>query len=137
VACAQVPGLTRDDVKVAVSDDNVLTISGERRLSVEEEPPAEQQQQPPKGEADKGKAGAVAEKEKAGPVAAGGKAPYHHRIERSFGRFVRSFALPRHADAEKVKATVTSGVLTVRVPKKEVPPEQASRGHVPVEWKDL
>ncbi len=136
-AAAQVPGLTRDDVKVVVSDDNVLTISGERRLVVDEELPAEAPKAK-EGEADKAKAGAVAEKEKAGPVsAAAGKAPYHHRVERSYGRFVRSFALPRNADADKVSATVSSGVLTVRVPKKEVSPEQAARGQVPVDWKEV
>lgn len=123
---ADVPGLTREEVAIEVSDENVLTISGERRLVMEEEPPA--------GEAPKG--GEAAAKEKAGPVAAA-KPSVHHRVERSYGRFVRSFKLPRNADADKVSATVASGVLTVRVPKKEVPPEQAGRGRINIDWKDL
>ena len=43
-----------------------------------------------------------------------------HRIERSYGSFVRAFSLPDTVDAEKVKADYKSGVLTVTIPKKEV-----------------
>ena len=43
----------------------------------------------------------------------------YHRIERSYGSFVRSFTLPDHADASKVKAEFKNGMLTVRVPKSE------------------
>jgi HSP20 family protein len=43
-----------------------------------------------------------------------------HRIERSYGSFVRAFSLPDTVDAEHVKADYKSGVLTVTVPKKEV-----------------
>jgi HSP20 family protein len=43
-----------------------------------------------------------------------------HRLERSYGAFVRAFSLPNTVDAEHVKADYKSGVLTVTVPKKEV-----------------
>ena len=43
----------------------------------------------------------------------------YHRIERSYGEFVRSFALPSTVDAEKVAADYKNGVLTVTLPKKE------------------
>ncbi len=43
-----------------------------------------------------------------------------HRIERSYGSFVRAFSLPDTVDAEKVKADYKNGVLTVTVAKKEV-----------------
>jgi HSP20 family protein len=43
-----------------------------------------------------------------------------HRIERSYGSFVRAFSLPDTVEAEKVKADYKNGVLTVTLPKKEV-----------------
>jgi len=43
----------------------------------------------------------------------------YHRIERSYGTFVRSFSVPASVDAEKVVAEYKSGVLTVKLPKKE------------------
>jgi len=43
-----------------------------------------------------------------------------HRIERSYGSFVRAFSLPDTVDGEKVKAEYKNGVLTVMLPKKEV-----------------
>lgn len=42
-----------------------------------------------------------------------------HRIERSYGDFVRTFALPNTVDTEKVEADYKDGVLTVKLPKKE------------------
>ena len=43
----------------------------------------------------------------------------YHRIERSYGEFVRSFAVPSTVDTEKVQADYKNGVLTVTLPKKE------------------
>jgi HSP20 family protein len=42
-----------------------------------------------------------------------------HLIERSYGRFVRSFRLPEDANGEAIKATFKEGVLTIAVPKRE------------------
>lgn len=39
------------------------------------------------------------------------------RREREFGRFTRSVELPLPVEADKVTATITDGVLTVRLPK--------------------
>ena len=44
----------------------------------------------------------------------------YHRIERSYGSFVRCFSLPETVDAEKVGAAYKNGVLTISMPKKEV-----------------
>ena len=44
----------------------------------------------------------------------------YHRIERSYGQFVRCFSVPDTVDAEKVKADYKNGVLTVTLPKKEI-----------------
>jgi len=43
-----------------------------------------------------------------------------HRIERSYGSFVRAFSLPDTVEGEKVRADYKNGVLTVTLPKKEV-----------------
>jgi HSP20 family protein len=43
----------------------------------------------------------------------------YHRIERSYGNFVRSFAVPPTFDTEKIAASFKNGVLTVTLPKKE------------------
>jgi HSP20 family protein len=43
----------------------------------------------------------------------------YHRIERSYGEFVRSFAVPSTVDTGKVQADYKSGVLTITLPKKE------------------
>lgn len=42
-----------------------------------------------------------------------------HRIERSYGRFVRSFTLPDSVDAGQVKAEYADGVLNLHLPKSE------------------
>jgi len=43
----------------------------------------------------------------------------YHRIERSYGNFVRSFGVPQTFDTEKIAAAFKNGVLTVTLPKKE------------------
>ena len=43
----------------------------------------------------------------------------YHRIERSYGNFVRSFAVPNSFDTDKINAAYKNGVLTVSLTKKE------------------
>ena len=43
----------------------------------------------------------------------------YHRVERSYGSFSRSFALPSSVAAEKATAEYKDGVLTLTLPKKE------------------
>lgn len=45
------------------------------------------------------------------------KGDNYHRIERSYGTFRRSIALPEGIDADKVDATFKNGVLSVTLPK--------------------
>ena len=42
-----------------------------------------------------------------------------HRIERSYGSFSRSFALPCEVQEDKVEATYKNGVLSLKLPKSE------------------
>jgi HSP20 family protein len=47
------------------------------------------------------------------------KGQKYHRIERSYGNFLRSFTLPDGADGSKVNAEFKDGVLKVHLPKGE------------------
>ena len=47
------------------------------------------------------------------------KTKKYHRIERSYGRFVRSFSVPDYVDDGKVKAEYKDGVLNLTLPKAE------------------
>jgi HSP20 family protein len=43
----------------------------------------------------------------------------YHRVERGYGSFVRTFALPEDADANKAKAQFKQGILELHLPKNE------------------
>lgn len=42
-----------------------------------------------------------------------------HRVERSYGQFVRSFTLPNNVDREQIRASFDHGLLKVELPKSE------------------
>jgi HSP20 family protein len=42
-----------------------------------------------------------------------------HRLERSYGKFVRSFTLPVGIDTDRIKAEFRDGLLTLTLPKAE------------------
>jgi HSP20 family protein len=42
-----------------------------------------------------------------------------HRLERVYGKFQRSFRLPREVKSEEIKAKYRNGVLTIEIPKAE------------------
>jgi HSP20 family protein len=43
----------------------------------------------------------------------------YHRMERAYGSFHRSFAVPGSVDEEKISARMKNGVLEIHLPKKE------------------
>ena len=48
-----------------------------------------------------------------------------HRVESTYGRFTRSFALPKTVTPDSIEANLDGGVLTVRLPKRaEVKPRK-------------
>ena len=79
---AEIPEIKKEDIKLHVNDD-VLTITGERKYEKEE------------------------------------KNKKYHRVERSYGSFMRSFSLPEDADGTKVAAEYKDGLLKVHLPKSE------------------
>ena len=54
-----------------------------------------------------------------------------HRIERSYGNFIRSFTLPNNVDAQQLKAHFHDGLLEVEIPK--TPEAQTSAITIPVD----
>ncbi len=43
----------------------------------------------------------------------------YHRLERTYGKFERSFTLPATVDTAKIAAKLKNGLLTLTIPKKE------------------
>ena len=43
----------------------------------------------------------------------------YHRVERSYGQFVRSFTLPSNVDRDSIKANFSDGLLRIELPKRE------------------
>jgi HSP20 family protein len=54
----------------------------------------------------------------------------YHRIERSYGKYVRSFQLPEGVDPGKIDAQYRDGVLTLHLPK--APGQKQSRQEIKV-----
>lgn len=48
-----------------------------------------------------------------------------HRVERSYGRFLRSFTVPDTIDGSAVRATCKDGVLCLHLPKKGTTPPKS------------
>jgi len=79
---AELPGMREEDINITLNN-NVLTVSGEKKREVKEE-----------------KDNFV-------------------RVERSYGKFERSFSLPNNIVADRVSANYADGVLRVTLPKAE------------------
>ncbi|EQB40577.1 hypothetical protein M947_01880 [Sulfurimonas hongkongensis] len=76
------PGVKKEDIEVKI-DNNILTISGERRMRKEIN-----------------------------------REDYYH-LESSFGRFERSFTLPKGIDQEKINAEYKNGRLIIDLEREE------------------
>ena len=57
--------------------------------------------------------------EKKSEIQEGTEGSSYHLVERRYGRFERSFTLPRTVDADRVEANFSHGVLTISLPKAE------------------
>ncbi len=77
------PGVKKEDISIDVKD-NVLSISGERKIQDEI------------------------------------KEGDYYKVESRYGKFVRSFTLPKDVDSQKIEASNKNGVLEVKIPKQKI-----------------
>ena len=57
----------------------------------------------------------------------------YHRVERSYGHFVRSFTLPNNVDRERIQASFSGGLLEIALPKREDAKPGRSRSRRPMQ----
>lgn len=57
----------------------------------------------------------------------------YYRLERKFGKFMRSFQLPKDAEDDRIRAKCEAGVLTVTIPKIAKPEEEPGPKVIDVE----
>ena len=95
---AEIPGVKKDDLKVRINEENVLTISGEKHAYDLK---------------DDVEGGKEEEKEEAKVQKS------FIRSERAFGTFTRRLMLPENIDPDSINAKFTDGVLEVTLQKKE------------------
>ncbi len=80
---AELPGIERENVKISVSEDRILSLKGEKKREEKVE------------------------------------SKNYVRVERNYGSFSRSFALPDNINVEKVEAKFENGMLNLILPKTE------------------
>ncbi len=54
-------------------------------------------------------------------------------LERSYGPFLRRFNVPNHVDRDKISAHLDMGILTIKLPKKDIRTEQETSISIQVE----
>lgn len=84
------PGIKKDDISIDIKD-NVLTVSGERKVRDE-----------------------ISEDS-------------YYKIESRYGKFIRSFTLPKNVNLDKIEANSENGVLEIVIPKHEVIKDQPKK----------
>jgi len=55
------------------------------------------------------------------------KDQHFYRVERSYGSFERVLAIPDDGNAEEISASTKNGVLTITIPRKELPKSDAKK----------
>ena len=133
VISAELPGINKEDITVDIDKNNMsLKIQGETKYesssgnmneaeetsSATKTTEAGQQQTDVTTTTDKQKQPALHQ------------APQYHFQERRFGTFVRSFALPRDANLDEIKASHNNGILNITIPKRL---EKITTEKIPIE----
>ncbi|KAL6598419.1 HSP20-like chaperone [Neocallimastix californiae] len=92
---ADLPGMTKDQVKIELNDEHILTISGERKSIFKKKESNEN----------------IKSKETIS-LEENNKVKYNI-MESNYGKFSRSFRIPEDADIENIHAKMENGVLEV------------------------
>ncbi|KAG4103673.1 HSP20-like chaperone [Neocallimastix lanati (nom. inval.)] len=117
---ADLPGLTKDNVRMELTDNGILTISGERKWNYQTSFPSENQNQNQNQNQTNNNnnlmsSPSIPEENKLNDKYS--RNAYYKRIERSFGQFKRSFTLPDDIDSSNIEAKMENGVLIIKLPK--------------------
>jgi len=115
---AELPGMTKDQVKMELSDDDrTLTISGERETVIDNSNSNEEA----KDNQNKDKKEEIKKENK------NSNNKKYSRIECSYGRFERSFSIPENTNVNDIQAKMENGILEVILPKVEAPKPEPKR----------
>ena len=124
--CVEVaaPGMTREDFKININEDNELVISMEKRTERQqgEAPRQEQEQrdeQTQPGQQDGNGRDEQRQEDSQEQNAQPLKQGTYLRREFSYSQFQQSFILPDNVDKEKIRARMENGVLTIDIPKRK------------------
>jgi len=123
---ADLPGLSKDQVKMELSEDNrMLTISGERETIIKD-PNNDNEEDKDEQKKDK------KDDEKKENKKDNNDTKKYSRIECSYGKFSRSFTLPENANIDNIQAKMENGTLEVILPKIE-PSKQKQRKTIQIQ----
>jgi HSP20 family protein len=115
----ELPGLERKDVDISV-DDDVLIIRGEKKVERElgDNGQGSRDGQQGQGQQAQGRKGQGQQaQEQQGQQQQGNGAKSRRVTERMYGAFYRAIQLPPGVDLAKIEATMSRGVLKIRIPK--------------------
>ncbi|ORY75262.1 HSP20-like chaperone, partial [Neocallimastix californiae] len=133
---ADLPGMTKDQVKMEINEDRILTISGERKSvydnsqnksendEMETEDINENNETKEKQETEENEETTESEIKKNKNDDNKNNERKYSIIESSYGKFSRSFNIPEDADLENIQAKMENGVLEVIINKIEPPKNQ-------------
>jgi len=133
---ADLPGMTKDQVKMEISDDRVFTLSGKResvrkegntkdkeeakeKVTVKEEKKSDKKSNKnEKKEKDKKAVEKKASKEEMKVEKKMPETEKYSLVECSYGKFKRQFILPEDVDLDHIQAKMENGVLSITFQKK-------------------
>jgi HSP20 family protein len=117
---AELPGYDKKDIKIELSDDHTLVLSGSTNKEQETKSTTTEQTSETKSQSEtpKEKGQQLTKKDESeSQVAQRTESPQWWVKERVSGSFSRTFAFPTRISAENIKASYENGILKVIVPK--------------------